>query len=225
MPPRPAASSGPAEPRILVTMQLLPALVLSLSVLLLGSGCASSPTAQDWLDVGFDSPEQTLNTFRTGLRGNEPDLEYDSFSARFRADLGLSELAYLELRDEVFGRYPFLRKFVELDVVSEGSEGPRSHLLVVRLSAFFSERWVEVTFVRDDYYSVRSGDSILADDYAAFANMIASNDDRLVVLLETEEPIDPREVTHVVIGQEWKIDGFRTLEDDEIDALRATLEP
>ena len=192
---------------------------LRLALLLALVGCSSTPSAEDWLAVGFDSPAQTLRTFQTGLRGNNPDLEYDSFSAGFRRELGLSRVVYYKLRDEVFGRYPYLRRFVALEVVRELEQGPRERSMIVRLSAFLSERWVEVQFVRDDYFSVRSGAEVLADDYASFASMITSDGGRLVLILPTEDIIDPREVTKVLVGQDWKINGFRQLEEDEVAAL------
>lgn len=183
------------------------------------AGCSSNPTAEDWLAVGFDSPTQTLRTFQTGVRGDNPDLEYDSFSDGFRHELGLSRVIYYEIRDEIFGRYPYLARFVELEVVNETNVDPKKRLMIVRLSAFLSERWVEVTFVRDDYFSVRAGGDILADDFASFHSMITSDDGRLVLVLPTEDVIDPREVTKVLVGQDWKINGFRQLEESEIEAL------
>jgi len=201
--------------------RLAPAALL----LTLGAGCRG-PSPEDWMSVGFETPAQTLRTFQTGLRGNEPNLEYDSFSAGFRARFELSEIAYRELRDrdDVFGAYPFLRKFVELEIVGERVEGPRERTLVVRLSALLAKRYVEVRFVRDDYYSVRSNEHVLADDYAAFGTMLASDGDRLVVVLPTELLIDPLEVTKVVVGQDWKIDGFRELTEEEFEEAPAVVD-
>jgi len=34
----------------------------------LSSACLSAPTPDQWLAVGFRSPEQTFGTFQTGLR-------------------------------------------------------------------------------------------------------------------------------------------------------------
>jgi len=191
------------------------------AVLTLAAGCASGPSAQDWLAVGFETPSQTLRTFQTGIRGDDPDLEYDSFSDRFRREQGLSELVYRELRSNLFGRYPYLRRFVKSRIVAVRTQGPKTRTLVVRLSALFSKRLVEVRFVRDDFFSVRAGSDVLADDYAPFAGMLSTVDGHLVLNLPTEEAIDTREVTHVVAGQEWKIDGFRQLSESEARAFES----
>jgi hypothetical protein len=180
------------------------------------ASCSSAPSPEDWLAVGHDTPAQTLRTFQTGLRGDSPDLEVICFSSHFRREQRINSLAYLEMRDEVFGRFPYLRRFVDLEVVNETVHDAKTATMVVRLSAFLSERWVEIRFVRDDYFSVRSLESVLADDFASFAGMIKSQNGRLVLTLDTEDIIDPREVTKVIVGQEWKIDGFRALEGDEI---------
>jgi hypothetical protein len=52
-------------------------------LLLLGAPASLScraprPAPEDWLSVGFRTPEQAFESFRTGLRADHPALEYPS---------------------------------------------------------------------------------------------------------------------------------------------------
>lgn len=80
-------------------------------VLSLAVGCrVPPPTVTQGLKYGFNSPEQTLASFRTAVQGNLLEEEHRCFSVGFKRRTGLKALnAYDLARDEVTSRVPQLR--------------------------------------------------------------------------------------------------------------------
>src|SRR5262245_33705193 len=86
------------------------AYVFVLTAWALSASCLSAPRPEDWLGVGFRSPEQTFRTFQTGLRAGLPDLEYRCLGSDFKQRAGgLTLLGYAEYRRELFKAQPWLK--------------------------------------------------------------------------------------------------------------------
>ncbi len=80
-------------------------------VLGLAAGCrVPAPTLQQGLDYGFNSPQQTLASFRTAVQGNLLDEEFRCFSRAWKNRTNVKSINYYsEVRDELMSRVPQLR--------------------------------------------------------------------------------------------------------------------
>ena len=86
------------------------ALTLCLSLApLLAASCTCKPTLLEVRNRGFETPIQTLQTFRVALCADWPQEEYNCFSSVFKANNGLSRLGYLEFRQRLLQEQPLLR--------------------------------------------------------------------------------------------------------------------
>src|SRR5690242_1836701 len=66
--------------------------------------CTSTPTPAEMLTVGHRSPEQCFATFQLAVRADEPRLEYNCFSQHFREENHLSQWAWREVREQLWGQ-------------------------------------------------------------------------------------------------------------------------
>ncbi len=176
------------------------------------SACVSSPKAEDWLAVGYHSPEQTFRTFQTALKGDQPFLEYACFSDSFRARNRLSRIVWLEARDELHREIPFIKKLGDAEILeTTGSESRAS--IVARAKFLFCERTFIVHFVREDFWEVWSGDDLLSDDYAELDEIVRLEDGSILVRIDGVDGIEITDITRVVADRYWKIDDFAEVTD------------
>jgi len=178
---------------------------------LAGGGCLAPPRAEDWLAVGFRTPEQTFATFQTGLRADQPSLEYRCLSQSFKAREGVNELAYREFRERLFGENPWLRHAAAAEVVEVVELSPRRARIVARVEKLFVERSFTVELVSEGYYELRAGSVLADDDFHDFASTLSSEGGELRLRLPLAPGVDPQELSEVRAGREWKIDGFDAL--------------
>ncbi|MAF67072.1 MAG: hypothetical protein CMJ84_15620 [Planctomycetes bacterium] len=200
---------------------------LSRSLALLGplllawACCAAPPSAEDLFDRGFRSPSQTFRTFQTGVRSDDGRTEYRCLSTRFRRKHLLSQLLYLEFRDEWFASKPWLRAAIAgarvVSVTFEEGDNPRRCVLT---AAALGER-LEVHLVREDFVQLYEGSKLLADDPlgkdAVFADHVtvspADGAQRARGEAQLSSSIPPARITELRIGQDWKIDDVEKSEE------------
>ncbi len=182
---------------------------------LLSACCVSPPLVDDWMKVGFKAPVQTIETFRTAVRADAPDLEYRCFSAGFRQRNRISKLTWREAREELRGKYPWLRRGLS-DMSVEGA----AHLVGDHAEALCVThgQHIRIGLVREDFAELWSGDRLLSDepDVDFQRQTLRQNDPEGHVWFygyAILPGVDP-DVTEVRVGREWKIDSFESVEDD-----------
>lgn len=183
---------------------------LALPVLLatLLGACLSKPTAEAWLTVGFHSPGQTFGTFQTALRADQPSLEYRCFGQAMKEREGITEVLYREFRDRLFSRQPWLKRAACARIVEVQPLGPGRERVIARVDTVFVDKTFAVDFVREDFYELRAGESLLEDGFTDFERLVAEDGDALLVRLPLPWGAALTQVSEVRVGREWKIDGF-----------------
>ncbi|MEW6072167.1 MAG: hypothetical protein AB1726_06155 [Planctomycetota bacterium] len=176
------------------------------------AGCVSAPAPEDWLAVGWHGPEETFRTFQTALRGDRPDLEYACFSDAFKRRNRLGQLAWREARERLHGEIPFLDRLGAARITRVTSLAPDRAAIDARATFLWMRRSFRVTFVREDFWEVWSGDVLLADDYADFDRVVQATGDGVRVLVPGEG-FESTPITRVVADQYWKIDDFAEILD------------
>lgn len=181
----------------------------------LSACCISRPKDEDWLAVGFQTPEQTFRTFQTGLRADDPDLEYrclgSDLKRRFREEndgLPLTQLAYREFRRELFSRQPWLKLAAKAHVKSVQPLGPGRVRLQAEVDTWFHDEEFAIDLAREDFYEIYSEGRRAADDATDWNDVAAAEGDELVVRVPLPPDLQPGHVSEVRVGREWKFDGF-----------------
>jgi hypothetical protein len=177
------------------------------------ASCLSRPVAEDWLAVGFRSPEQTFRTFQTGLRAGLPDLEYrclgSDFKRRAAGEIGgFSLLGYVEYRRELFREQPLLRLAATARIESVQALSPARVRVVAEVDTWFRDQTFTVDLVREDYYELWVGDRRVDDDLADWRELARERDGTLVVSVPLPPGLAATEVGELRAGHEWKIDDF-----------------
>jgi hypothetical protein len=170
--------------------------------------CVAAPEAEDWLAVGFQTPEQTFRTFQTGLRAELPDLEYLCLGSAFKQRTGASLLGYLQFRRE----QPWL-KFAAKAKVKEVHELADGHVrLVAEVDTWFIDETFALDLVREDFWELWVGGKRVADDAAEWRRLSRERDGSLVVTVPLPDGLGVAEIGELRAGREWKIDGFSRLD-------------
>lgn len=183
-------------------------------LLVLTSACISKPTPQDYLDVGFQSPEQAFRSFQTALAGNQLDLEYRCLGQGFRADNELDGLTYRLAREEMLKENPFIRWVAMGEVVDSERMGERHHRLTVRVKNWIADESFYVYLEREDYFEAFVGERSAFFDFAPFEDhvFIDENDPSVIFGIAQAPPeIDPTTITELNFGRDWRIAGFEQL--------------
>jgi hypothetical protein len=176
------------------------------------AGCLSAPTPQEVLATGFRTPEQTFDTFKTALRGDLIDLEYRCLSSEYKANNGISQLAYRVGRVELLQKEPFFKLVATAEVVDRIELSPRHVRLLARVDAFLTERSFHIDFVREDFYESGDAKGPIESDYAPWSSIARQVDDKLVMVAPMPEGCSIEQITYFNAGSEWKIHGFMPLE-------------
>ncbi len=179
--------------------------------------CIAAPKADDWLAVGFRTPEQSFQTFCTAIAGDRPDLEYRCLSKRFREG---GQIGFREARDQLLREKPWIRHLARAEITSV-DRGSERAVIQARVNAFFTKIELAVHLVRSDYFEVWAGDELLADDYSPFHDhvRISSNQygeqdlEAWIPLPQSAADSSSGQATDVRIAQAWLIDGFELIED------------
>jgi len=175
------------------------------------SACLSAPGPEDWLEVGFRTPEQTFRTFQTGLRAELPDLEYRCLGTEFKVRNGVTQLAYREFRRELFRSQPWLKLAATARVLRIEPRGEGRVRLEAEVSTWFHEERFTVNLVREEYYELWSDGQRAADDLASWRRLAREREGELVVTVPLPPGRTLREIDELRAGREWKIDGFASL--------------
>ncbi len=178
-------------------------------------GCLCPPRAEDWLAVGFQTPEQTFRTFQTGLRADCPDLEYRCLSGDFKEREGVSQLGYREFREQLFRQARWLKFAARARIVEVVELAPDRRRIVARVSVLFYERSFAIDFLREDYFELWSAGQRRSDDELPWEEIAADRDGFLVVSVPLPRELSLQELAELRAGREWKIDGFPL--SDELD--------
>lgn len=184
-----------------------------LSAWALIASCLGRPRAEDWLAVGFRSPEQTFRTFQTGLRAGLPELEYLCLGAEFKrraaGEFGsFSLLGYTEYRRELFREQPLLRLAATARIQSVRELSPERVQVLARVETWFRDQTFAVDLVREDFYELWVGDRRVADDLSDWRRIARERDGSLLVSVPLPDGMALLEVGELRAGHEWKIDGF-----------------
>ncbi len=192
----------------------------ALLLALLASACRAAPRPQEYLEIGFASPEQTLRTFQLAGRADLPGLEFRCLAVEFVRLHRLSELAYREFRDQA----GWLRAGIaRARLIERRDTGPgrATCLLTVRFPLGTFRRDFEVDLVRETFWEAFSGERRLVDELGPDLDGLLAVVDgplgpQLVARLDLPFHLDPREgsdpITGIRVGQEWKIADIRPVE-------------
>jgi hypothetical protein len=192
-----------------------------LPVMVLLAGCLSAPRAEDWLAVGFRTPEQTFRTFQTGLRAGLADLEYRCLGSAFkrraaREGMPVSELFYLEFRRELFRSQPWLKLAARAKIRKVEELGPGRVRLEAEVDTWFHDERFAVELVREDFYELYVGGVRVQDDLEEWRHLAEEDDGELVVTVPLLDGLAFGEIGELRVGREWKIDGFPLRAADEL---------
>ncbi len=181
---------------------------------------ALPPGADDLLETGFRSPEQTFHTFRTAVSIDHVDLEYRCFSQYFREENGIDQLTYREFRAALLDDLPFLRHIGQAQVLESRQMEPGVWLVRSRVRYLWKLVDFDVLLSTEDFYELYAGDQRVLDDYGDFEESVAVDtiENSVAASWQLEGGLPPSvgatDITEVRIGKEWKISAFRVAEAD-----------
>jgi len=182
------------------------ALVVSTSV-----ACVSPPAAEDYLEVGFRSPEQAFRSFQTAMAGDQIDLEYRCLGREFRLDNGIDGMTYRVGREQLFDENPFIKLVTQGKIVGSERLDAAHHLLTVRVKNWFVDQTFEVQLVREDFMEAWGEERSLFFDFASFEEHVFTDEDNpslIYAVVQAPPDIDPSQISEIGFGREWRIAGF-----------------
>jgi hypothetical protein len=177
------------------------------------AGCLGRPRAEDWLAIGFRTPEQTFRTFQTGLRSGLVDLEYrclgTDFKRRAGAELGgFTLLGYAEYRRRLFREHGWLRLAATARIRAVRPLAPDRVAIEAEVDTWLHDQRFTVELVREDFYELWLGGERVHDDFADWERIARERDGSLVVTVPLPEGQAVSRLGELRAGREWKIDGF-----------------
>jgi hypothetical protein len=200
---------SPASPRV------APRLALAVAFVLTGCG-TPRPRSEQWLAVGFRSPQQTFRSFQTALAADAPALEYRCLTSHFRR--GANQLAYREVREQILRDQPWLRRAATAVVLSEQRSSADRARLIAEVDTWFGATRFEVDLVATGFAEIWQEQQLLWDetrvDRPLAQALEAPHRVRLDIALDPDSAFDPREATELRLGHEWRIDALRLVESD-----------
>jgi len=196
-------------------MRLLAILALASTTALVGTACISAPTSRQWMGIGFRTPEQAVRTFQVAIRADEAELEYRCFSDDFRRRNRISKMVWLEAREELRRKYPWMRRgIVDAEFAAPAVVlGDRARAELVTHGVR-----IRVEFVREDFVEIYGRDGLLYDDFKSFERTTGiqngSDGGRWIYGTFELPPTVPEgaETTELRFGREWKLDAFETVD-------------
>jgi hypothetical protein len=177
--------------------------------------CVGAPTSQDWMQAGYRTPEQTLHTFQTAVRADEPDLELRCFSSGFRARNHVSRFTWREFLDELRRSQPFLRKGI-VDAEIDGPVERSARRASIRLLSHGVA--MRIDLVLEDSGELWAGGDLVLDQDLEFADPDhtgvqsgARGEQWIYARLALPNAVAAGDVTEIRLAREWKIDGIANL--------------
>lgn len=203
---------------------------LALASVLLGLGsCVCPPSLDEWSEVGFRTPEETLRSFQLAVRADAPRVEYRCLSAKLRR--GVPQIAWREAREEWYAENPFLRSGIaKAEIVSREALGDARYRFVVESYG----RSFVIELVREDFAQVYSEGELVVDEllpydrsdpyrdaFEDFASVSAPENGARFVSGGITVPADalpetpgmPPSISELRIGFEWKVDALGPVEE------------
>jgi hypothetical protein len=171
------------------------------------SGCLGAPSSEDWLAVGFRTPEQTFRTFQSALRADLPDLEWRTLSADLKQEIG-GQLGYRLFRTELFRRQPWLKFAARAEIVETHELAPDRVRLMACVDTWFHDESFAVDFVREDYYELWIDGRCVQDDAVPWSQIAREEGDLLTVRVPLSGALEPGSSRELRAGHEWKIADF-----------------
>jgi hypothetical protein len=189
-----------------------PRYALLLGLWALAAACLCRPRADDWLELGFRTPEQTFRTFQTGLCADLPDLEYRCLAAAFKRRAAregpFSQLAYREYRSELLRTQPWLRLAAKAEIERVQELAEDRVRLVARVDTWFHDETFAVELVREDFYELWAAGRRAADDFSDWRRLAQIGEGEVTVSVPLPEGLEPAAIDELRAGREWKIDGL-----------------
>ena len=133
---------------------------------------------------------------------------------------GLSAFGYGEAREELFRSQPWLKWIAKADVVGQEAVGAAEH----RVDLETLGRTVRVKLVREDFYGIHAGETLVTDGDADFDDLVRRSSrgegSRLELRLSLDDVSEAQlaQATEVLVARHWKIDDVRVLSEDEVEA-------
>lgn len=203
---------------------MLPALALALTVVEFAS-CVSPPTLDEWSEVGFRTPQETLRSFQLAVRADAPRVEYRCLSVHLRR--GLPQIAWREAREEWYAENPFLRRGIaKATIVSSQELGEHRHRFVVES---YGQSYV-IELVREDFYQVYVNGELAADELLPY-DLRDPNRDEFSDFVSPSEPEHGKRfvsggvfapadlsspISELRIAWEWKVDALAPADEAEL---------
>ena len=182
------------------------------------AGCISAPETEEWLAVGYRSPEQTFRTFQTALAaGDALDLEYRCLAAELLADEGITQVGYRVMREELMEEQPYLRHAADAKILGIEELSPGRVRLTARVKKLFQEVTFEVVLVEESYWELWDGERNLDGDVLDGdpgerpddgALRPSADGSYLYGAAPLRGGLDPSAITELRLGREWKIASF-----------------
>ena len=202
--------------RSLATISLLPGL----------TACwAPRPSPEDWLQVGFRSPEQTFRTYQTAFATDQVDLEYRCLSVGMKQAQGIDSATYRIARDELLASVPGLKRVAAAEIRRSWAVDEERWRLIAHVEVLWIDKYLLVDLVREEFFEVYAGPERVLDGFAAFDEIVVLDDSVAPPILWAgvdaadplglAPPLDPAGVTELRVGREWKIDALVPLEDEQ----------
>lgn len=193
---------------------MLPRPVIKAAIALVVStsaACVSPPTAEDYLEVGFRSPEQAFRSFQTAMAGDEIDLEYRCLGRDFRLANGIDGMTYRVAREELFKQQPFIKLVTQGEIIGSERLDAKHHRLTIQVKNWFVNETFEVDLVREDFMEAWSEERSLFFDFASFDEHVFTDEDNpslLYAIAQAPPDVPPSSITELNFGREWRISGF-----------------
>jgi hypothetical protein len=183
------------------------------------TGCVCPPDLEDWAELGYRTPQQTLRSFQLAVRADAPAVEYRCLSVNLRR--GLPQIAWREAREEWYAENPFLRSGIaKAEIASEQRLGDDRYRFVVESygKSFFVELvredfaqvyGAEGELVVDELLPYDPGDPYLDDFYDFLSVSPPENGTRFIAGGVTVRAADvSSSVSELRLAREWKVDAF-----------------
>jgi hypothetical protein len=175
-------------------------------LLALATACVAPPTAEDYLAVGFRSPEQAFQSYQTAFAGNQIDLEYRSLGRDFRNAQGIDGMTYRLAREQILKENPFIKWVAAGDIIESKALGPDRHRLTIQVKNWLTDTRFYVYLQREDFFEA------WVDERSAFFAFADEDDPHMLYAVAQAPPeVDPSEITELNFGREWRIAGFESI--------------
>ena len=183
-------------------------------LLALATACVAPPTAEDYLAVGFRSPEQAFQSYQTAFAGNQIDLEYRSLGRDFRNAQGIDGMTYRLAREQILKENPFIKWVAAGDIIESKALGPDRHRLTIQVKNWLTDTRFYVYLQREDFFEAWVDERSAFFYFASFDEHVFTDEDDphlLYAVAQAPPEVDPSEITELNFGREWRIAGFESI--------------